>query len=394
LRRYSSKPKLIVFDPGLLSYHGHHLEFARLIKAQLTAVFDVIFYVNIGASTRILAELPAQPICRLSIYPPPGIFHFDSFHALQRIALVEALRKIDLRELNPATIFVMHTLTVHQLSGLAEWFASLPPAHRPKLFLQFQHPLEFGVVRASDWPSALAVAREAADILTSAGKVVFTTNSDLLKDRLSGQLGYTWRLMPLPIRWPSQAQDRSSRSEAVFGFYGGLRVEKGSQLLAEAIPAYTQKQYSDTRFIVHAPRRECDEIAAQCLSNLPRVELIRENFESKDQYFTQFCRANVILLPYDPDIYALRTSSVFLEALGLGRLVITTNGTWMAHELGKRSASGLTMQSYTAQALRDCFEAARHAIINGSWCPNFDRDLMSSNTGSAFCAALLREMQD
>jgi hypothetical protein len=122
--------------------------------------------------------------------------------------------------------------------------------------------------------------------------------------------------------------------------------------------------------------------------------LIRENFESKDQYFTQFCRANVILLPYDPDIYALRTSSVFLEALGLGRLVITTNGTWMAHELGKRSASGLTMQSYTAQALRDCFEAARHAIINGSWCPNFDRDLMSSNTGSAFCAALLREMQD
>jgi glycosyl transferase family 1 len=394
LRGRSTKTKLIIFDPALLGYHGHHLEFARLIKAELGSVFDVKFYVNLEAPNRILAELPARPLCRYSIYPPAGNFDFQSFKALQETALITALRRIDLRELTPATVFVMHTLTVYQLSGLAEWFTALPPAHRPKLFLQFQHPLEFGVLHASDWAGALAIAREAAGMLTSAGKVVFATNSDLLKDQLSRQLGYAWTLMPVPIHWPNQAQGASSQSEAVFGFYGGLRVEKGSQLLAEAISSFTQHTYSATRFIVHAPRMECDEIASRRLADCNRVQLIRTNFRNKDEYFTEFCRANVILLPYDPHIYALRTSGIFIEALGLGRPVITTDGTWMAHQLRTRSATGLTMASYSAKALCDCLEAARDAVLNGSWSVDLDRDIVSSNTGSAFCAALISAFKD
>jgi hypothetical protein len=287
----------------------------------------------------------------------------------------------------------MHTLTVYQLGGLAEWFAALPSAHRPKLFLQFQFPLEYGVERHSEWPNALTVARQAADALSKAGKVVFATNSDLLKDQLAFQLGHTWRLMPLPIHWPNHVQDVSHAARPVFGFYGGLRAEKGSRLLAEAISAFAER-HSDTLFIVHAPRKECDEIAVNHLSNSQQVSLIRTNFKDKDAYFSQFCRAHFILLPYDPAIYALRTSGILIEALGLGRPVITTCGTWMAHQLRRRSAAGLTMASYSSSALYDCLEVARHTVIQRSWTSNLNYEIMSSNTAYAFCAAFINEMHD
>src|SRR5665213_1349184 len=160
LSRRTTKDRLIVFDPALLGYSGHHLEFARLLKIGLASSFDVKFYANFRAATRIIAELPAQPICYNSVYPGSG--DFQTINADARTSLVASLRKVDMHELTPRTIFLMHTLTVYQLTGLAEWFVSLPPAHRPKLFLQFQFPLEYGVHSDSEWPSALAIARQAA----------------------------------------------------------------------------------------------------------------------------------------------------------------------------------------------------------------------------------------
>ncbi len=144
-RRRSGKDMLIVFDPGLIGFAGHHLELARLIKAELSAEFDVRFYANFEAANRIITELPAQPACSGSLYVHSKDFRVANEE--QRASLTLSLRKIDLRQLTPKTTFVMHTVTVYQLTGLADWFTALPPAHRPKLFLQFQFPLEFGVER-------------------------------------------------------------------------------------------------------------------------------------------------------------------------------------------------------------------------------------------------------
>ena len=135
-------------------------------------------------------------------------------------------------------------------------------------------------------------------------------------------------------------------------FTGGLRFEKGSEILAEAISVFA-KRHSDTHFIVQAPPVESDQSAANYLSNIQQVELIQENFQDKNSYYSQFCRAHFILMPYDPEIYAHCTSGIFIEALGLGRPVITTDGTWMAHQLRKWPAAGLTMDSYSDSALLD-----------------------------------------
>src|SRR5205085_915175 len=146
-------------------------------------------------------------------------------------------------------------------------------------------------------------------------------------------------------------------------------------------------------FIVHAPHGESDEAAVRQLSTLPSVELIKLNFKHKDDYFEQIYRVHAVLLPYDPIVYAVRTSGIFIEALGLGRPVITTSGTWMARQLCRRPEAGLTMSSYSSAALCECLELARNRVLQNSWKPNIAHDIIGSNTARAFCGSVIAAME-
>ena len=63
-RRTEGKRTLTIFDPSLIAFRGHHWEFAQLIKQQCALSFDVRFYANFRAKTKLLLSLPAQPICQ------------------------------------------------------------------------------------------------------------------------------------------------------------------------------------------------------------------------------------------------------------------------------------------------------------------------------------------
>ena len=131
LRSRPGKRKVIIFDPSLIAYQGHHAEFARILKAELAASFEVRFYAHRKAATRLLAELPADPVCWDPIYVPPG--DFRSTYCRVSSSLCASLRRIRAPDLGRTTIMLIHTLTVYQLGGLARWYASLPASLRPKL---------------------------------------------------------------------------------------------------------------------------------------------------------------------------------------------------------------------------------------------------------------------
>ena len=65
-----------------------------------------------------------------------------------------------------------------------------------------------------------------------------------------------------------------------------------------------------------------------------RLKLIRlPGALSSQDYLSQLLSADVILLPYDEETYRLKTSGIFIEAIAVGKPVLVTAGTWMAHEL-------------------------------------------------------------
>ncbi|NGX63715.1 MAG: hypothetical protein KR126chlam6_01128, partial [Candidatus Anoxychlamydiales bacterium] len=45
--------------------------------------------------------------------------------------------------------------------------------------------------------------------------------------------------------------------------------------------------------------------------------------------------SDIILLPYSSASYKFRTSGIFVEAITMGKIALTTPSTWMAYELEK-----------------------------------------------------------
>jgi hypothetical protein len=389
--RYSrdrGKRPLTVFDPSLRAFNGHHMEFAQLIKEECGSEFDVRFYVNFRAETKLIWSLPAQPISHDGIYPPLG--DFDDIYRTMTASTVRALNRMDSEDVSSKAILIMHTVTLYQLGGVAQWFSALPKSRRPQLCIQFQFPLEFrlpGEITVRE--RAIGLARAAANRLMATGRTRLASNSELLASHISEQLEQPCAVLPLPIRWPD-FHTILPEQDIVFGFFGALRPEKGASIMAEAIPAFAAR-YPDTRFLVHAPRGDSDSSAVSALESVPQVELIYGNFARKVDYFRQFTRASCILLPYDPVEYAYRTSGILIEALGLDRLVITTKDSWLYTEAERRKGRVISMADFTPAAFLSSLCAA-HDYLSGQVTtkPTTNYNVIKDNSPAAFCSALIR----
>lgn len=379
--------RFIIPDPSLIGYHGHHAEFARLLKAELGRSSRVTFYANFKAKTPLLLELMAQPVFWDSDYVTSG--NFPALYPALRDSIAESFGRIPEASVDPAAWIVMHTATIYQLGGLARWYAGLAPDRRPRVFIQFQFPLEFQIDEGY-WDEAMGKAREATEAIASLGTLQLSANSRALAERIGQQLGQACALMPLPIRWPAMLSESAPFSAPSFGFFGGLRNEKGASLLAAAIPRFAAR-YPDTRFIVHAPEWESDKAAIDVLRRVPSVELLSQNFRAKEDYFAALRRSACILLAYSPAAYALRTSGIFLEAIGLGQLVVTTAGSWMASELEQRpDVTGYIMAAFTVDALLDALERARRGMSEQPFIARPRLRIIEQNSPAAFCTALER----
>jgi glycosyltransferase involved in cell wall biosynthesis len=380
----------MVLDPSLSSPGGHHFEFATLLRSQLAGTRKLTFYGNAAADPLTSAMLDVRPTFRDFVHPDAH-GPFPSLYRAMTQSMTRALASIDVADLQVASIAVSHTTTIFQLGALAQWYSSLDALRRPKLFIQFQHPIDWFVEPLSERPRALALAKEAASVLTRAGSVCFAANSELLTRHIAGALERPCMLMPVPVRWPEGAALREPDSGVVFGFFGGLRREKGALLLAPAIAAFTSS-YPRARFIVHAPPYS-DRDAVNALGQLPQVELVRRTFVRKADYFALVERARWILLPYDPEPYALRTSGIFIEALGLGIPVVVTPGTWMASELEGRGSRGLIMRDFSAPALANSLEEAGQLMLQTNpAAPRPNRAFITEHSPANFCNAILRSM--
>lgn len=142
--------------------------------------------------------------------------------------------------------------------------------------------------------------------------VVFLTDSEIIAKQLGCQL--------LPIPHTKWNDSKKERGEKIICYWPGIpRAAKGLKEI-EALSSVVDTN----RF----------ELVAARSSNLKNATLIPDHLD-ESAYFKRLGDADVILLPYDPQVYAEGTSGILTEAICLGKIPLVKEGSYLAYELRK-----------------------------------------------------------
>jgi hypothetical protein len=83
---------------------------------------------------------------------------------------------------------------------------------------------------------------------------------------------------------------------------------------------------------------------------------------TRQEYLQQLMTVDILLLPYDSEIYRERTSGVFVEAICAGKIPFVTQGTWMATELISYNLSELIIDWTKNNVFESMFTIADNTI--------------------------------
>ena len=121
-----------------------------------------------------------------------------------------------------------------------------------------------------------------------------------------------------------------------FGVYfpSNAQLAKGFGLLAPIFNQYIKRYPSvEVEFTVRCMIRNSGEEGRlrneiRALSGLPGKITLYDHTMKPDEYARHYAQCSVVLIPYDPSVFAHRTSGQFLDALVAGKPVVCTRGTW------------------------------------------------------------------
>ncbi|MFH7321495.1 FkbM family methyltransferase, partial [Desulfurivibrio sp. D14AmB] len=149
--------------------------------------------------------------------------------------------------------------------------------------------------------------------------------------------------------------------------------------------------------IRHAPTFSTPGELAKPLSGIEGVEVV-EGELTDDEFLKLFARSDIVVLPYTPDAFALRTSGLLIDAMYFGIPCVVIRGTWLGN-LTERFGNGAVVDELSATSLvagvREVAadyesyrlrarEAGKKYFLNNSWSAfsRFLRGLDGSKCGS------------
>jgi glycosyltransferase involved in cell wall biosynthesis len=367
--------RLFVVDPGLLSSAGHHyhLDLAFAEEAAQRGI-PIEILANRQVEPDLVARLGCRPVFEVSTYTVVD-YRPELQLPLSFLMVNESVEKTLKAELSGPfradDLVLVHTVTANQLLGLWLWYRDLPEP-RPAICLLLRFPPWFGTAEEA---AGLAIAQCQYALrhwtALEGSAVRFATDNAALARYYRGLAGIEAKVLPIPIRygdlslssdpplssdWPlsPDRQDEPGRPPC-FTYLGEFRLEKGVHLLLDAL-AQRRPGLKGLRFVVQAGTAGpfapvLDGYAAK----MPEVEFVRTHLSDRD-YLDLLRRSDAVIIPYDPGQYDVRTSHVMIEALGFGKPVLVTRGTWMDVELARLGNLGVRARAYDSDAIGDALE--------------------------------------
>lgn len=356
--------KVVLLDPGLLNRHGHHFhtDLAIYHALEMRGLKPIVLG-NRDVEPGIKSAMPVRPVFRATAYPDRDGFlqdgfrsTFDSFN--QWVA--EDLEATELEQLTEDDLIIVPTVRNIHLDGVFHWYTRLPePRPRICLRLMFTPVLR---THPDDWDVAVALSKAQLQRWKTVpeDRLILVAETEELSDYFDRLCGLRASVFPLIVRYPAidgrasanLGQDLPRR----FAFVGEARKEKGAHLLPEAFKDLFRLHPEAHLTVQTSCLFDVNAGFVDELNQLsPRVSLLGDVL-SAEAYDDAIESADVMLLPYDAEQYRLRTSLIFLEAVGAGKPVLVSPDTWMHRMLLDLGLPDICVEEFTSQGLFDALQ--------------------------------------
>jgi glycosyltransferase involved in cell wall biosynthesis len=339
--------RIYILDQSALSIGGHNFGYSACIaEAARLMRFDVVLLTNVRLSERF-PEDEGIRVLPIFTWGEAGRETKTSWQTGNMA--YEMVKAFGAVPPSAEDHVLLHTIWSDELRAILSYFvACVPTMDMPHyhILLRFD-PSEMGPNLGLCFPYFRQV--RTSPVLSR--RIHFHSDTQLLSRVYERLLGVSVATAPIPfprMKVGSSAVRKTSRTRhtplrAVY--LGVARAEKGFHYLPGAV-AYLWQCYLATHrleLVVQSQIRTSDEPgileACQQLTMVPgnSVKLVPSPL-STGQYVNLLRDCDIVILPYHPGSYRLRSSGVLVEALALGKVVVTSSGSWMSTQVTREHA--------------------------------------------------------
>lgn len=346
---------LIIVDPSLRDFVGHHYEYDRAICVGAKAAgLQPLVLGHAQALPEIAEALPFRAAFSLDmwqLYPGEAGLSREAGAVLSNKAFqAELTASIAAAAPPPGSIIFGHMISWRNLLAWARFALQVAARDEHEVVLLLRYQAEFYSDNIST--KAFRLLERAAN----SAKIRIVTDSERLSSHIARLTSLPVGVVPIPHVPELEGNSSAGRMKDAplrVTSLGNARDEKGILELLQAvriIEAAGQAHRFHFDLQVNDPAADITPaIEAFAAENWSNVTLHREALNS-DAYYALLARSDVVALPYWRSIYEARTSGVFLEAIASGKPVLCTDDTWMSDEL-LRSGAGFLVKSADASDL-------------------------------------------
>ena len=317
--------KALIIDPAVHSPGGHHFQAVQRLQRELAGLGVAAPCLGSAyADRRVVEELSCAPTFNRSVYgrsyATPAEFA-DGVEETGR-QLAEGMHRSGVPDLIilPCCDQVLAMALAQQLRR--SW---LRP--RPRILLWLLYGTHH--LKAPDDAAAAGLDGETraafTELAANAAGVEAYCETPAMADFYRSLVPFEVGIMAgpgLPVRARAA---KAAGGPPVVSCIGFANRAKGYRLLPQALP-HVLDRHRDVRFMVHGIVKgsdaEADQPMFDRLAALGEHVQVRHEVLSPDEYTAWLAEADLLLLPYDPDVYRRRGSGVFSDALHVGIPVV------------------------------------------------------------------------
>jgi glycosyltransferase involved in cell wall biosynthesis len=331
--------RALVIDPSLLIAGGHAYSALLRVKAELSKLnVEHTCLASMTATDAAVRKLAAP------VLPTKGLWWRSRYTRSEFLKHVKAMREQLSLALNnqtrPPDLLVLPCCDSVQICAVAEYYrepCQIPTPHlvlwlllRPNLFKPMGDPS--AVAQIDEYREAFAALRRA---IGDDRKITVVCETAALAIAYRDITGLDVAVAPCPNvagaggKELRRKKETASRPTSRIVTLGHANMPKGYHLLPEAIK-HVLDSGSRATFFVHGTLESTDtpEGAAvfDALSKMGPGVVANNEVLTSSEYLSRLLEADILLLPYDSEIYETRGSGLFNEAREIGIPVVATRG--------------------------------------------------------------------